>query len=174
VLGLTWPVPEEIDDAELERRLFPVPCEPGPPRAAVDWAPGSPGDKAAQRDAGAAVAGVPHGKWRKTISATMRQKGRGQEDRNDATQILGFGGENPVLSARDTAIRVAESAYLPPCALRALHARVQPSIAEAVGKQTEIKGSSAADVSSLAKCVAILSRFVMTMLELTCRGKRDR
>ena len=24
VIGITWPVPEEIDDAELERRLFPV------------------------------------------------------------------------------------------------------------------------------------------------------
>jgi hypothetical protein len=37
VLGITWPVPEGIDDAELERRLFPVPCETGPPRAAIDW-----------------------------------------------------------------------------------------------------------------------------------------
>src|SRR5829696_10015852 len=27
VIGITWPVPEEIDDAELERRLFPVPGE---------------------------------------------------------------------------------------------------------------------------------------------------
>ena len=34
VIGITWPAPEEIDDAELERRLFPVPCESGPPRAA--------------------------------------------------------------------------------------------------------------------------------------------
>src|SRR3954471_14961146 len=37
VIGITWPVPEAIDDAELERRLFPIPCETGPPRAAVDW-----------------------------------------------------------------------------------------------------------------------------------------
>jgi len=37
VLGMTWPVPEAIDDAELERRLFPIPCETGPPRAAIDW-----------------------------------------------------------------------------------------------------------------------------------------
>jgi len=37
VLAITWPVPEGIDDAELERRLFPVPCETGPPRAAIDW-----------------------------------------------------------------------------------------------------------------------------------------
>src|SRR5258708_10553726 len=37
VIGITWPVPEAIDDAELERRLFPVPCETGPPRAVIDW-----------------------------------------------------------------------------------------------------------------------------------------
>ncbi len=37
VIGISWPVPEAIDDAELERRLFPVPCETGPPRAAIDW-----------------------------------------------------------------------------------------------------------------------------------------
>ena len=27
VIGITWPVPDAIDDAELERRLFPVPGE---------------------------------------------------------------------------------------------------------------------------------------------------
>src|SRR5258705_12270357 len=37
VIGITWPVPEAIDDAELERRLFPVPCETGPPRAVIDY-----------------------------------------------------------------------------------------------------------------------------------------
>ena len=37
VIGITWPVPETIDDAELERRLFPVPCEASPPRAVIDW-----------------------------------------------------------------------------------------------------------------------------------------
>src|SRR6202158_6635592 len=37
VIGITWPVPEVIDDAGLDRRLFPVPCETGPPRAAIDW-----------------------------------------------------------------------------------------------------------------------------------------
>jgi len=37
VIGITWPVPEAIDDAELERRLFPVPCETGPPRAVINW-----------------------------------------------------------------------------------------------------------------------------------------
>jgi hypothetical protein len=27
VIGITWPVPEDIDDAELDRRLFPVPAD---------------------------------------------------------------------------------------------------------------------------------------------------
>src|SRR3954447_3726071 len=37
VIGITWPVPEAIDDAELERRLFPVPGETALPRPAIDW-----------------------------------------------------------------------------------------------------------------------------------------
>jgi hypothetical protein len=37
VIDITWPVPEEIDDAELERRLFPVPGETAAPRPAIDW-----------------------------------------------------------------------------------------------------------------------------------------
>ena len=38
VVGITWPVPEEIDDAELERRLFTPPSfEATPPRAQPDW-----------------------------------------------------------------------------------------------------------------------------------------
>ena len=38
VIGITWPVPEEIDDAELERRLFPVPGDSTvAPRPAIDW-----------------------------------------------------------------------------------------------------------------------------------------
>ena len=38
VIGITWPVPEAIDDAELDRRLFPVPGdETAAPRAAIDW-----------------------------------------------------------------------------------------------------------------------------------------
>src|SRR5258708_37410848 len=37
VIGITWPVPEAIDDAELERRLFPAPGEMAAPRAAIDW-----------------------------------------------------------------------------------------------------------------------------------------
>jgi hypothetical protein len=32
VIGVTCPVPEEIDDTELERRLFPVLSETAAPR----------------------------------------------------------------------------------------------------------------------------------------------
>ena len=38
VIGLTWPVPAEIDDAELERRLFaPAGLNKAPARAMPDW-----------------------------------------------------------------------------------------------------------------------------------------
>ena len=38
VIGITWPVPEEIDDAELERRLFTAPSfEEKPKRPPLDW-----------------------------------------------------------------------------------------------------------------------------------------
>ena len=37
VIGITWPVPEEIDDAEPEQRLFLVPGEAAAPRPAIDW-----------------------------------------------------------------------------------------------------------------------------------------
>jgi hypothetical protein len=33
--GLSWPIPDEIDDAELERRLFP-PADAGSPAARTD------------------------------------------------------------------------------------------------------------------------------------------
>ena len=35
--GITWPVPEELDDAELERRLFPVADAGASVRAEIDW-----------------------------------------------------------------------------------------------------------------------------------------
>jgi len=39
VIGITWPVPEEIDDAELERRLFTAPSfEEKPKRPPLDQA----------------------------------------------------------------------------------------------------------------------------------------
>jgi transposase len=39
VIGITWPVPPEISDAELERRLFtPTERHDGPTRSVPDWA----------------------------------------------------------------------------------------------------------------------------------------
>src|SRR5947209_11767690 len=88
VIGITWPVPEAIDDAELERRLFPVACETGPPRAAIDWRQVHEEMKrrsvtlvrlwqeyrAEQADGyGYSRFCDLYGEWRKTISATMRQ-----------------------------------------------------------------------------------------------------
>ena len=35
--GLSWPLPAELDDAELERRLFPPPPPPSEARAQPDW-----------------------------------------------------------------------------------------------------------------------------------------
>jgi len=88
VLGITWPVPEGIDDAELERRLFPVPCETGPPRAAIDWR--RVHEEMKRRSVTLVLLWQEHraeqtdgygysrycdlyGEWRKTLSATMRQ-----------------------------------------------------------------------------------------------------
>src|SRR5882762_496216 len=88
VIGISWPVPEAIDDAELERRLFPVPCETGPPRAAIDWRKIHEEMKRrsvtlvllweeyrAEQAAGYGYSRFCdlYGEWRKTISATMRQ-----------------------------------------------------------------------------------------------------
>jgi transposase len=88
VIGITWPVPEAIDDAELERRLFPPPCETGPPRPAIDWRKVHEEMKrrsvtlvllweeyrAQQADGyGYSRFCDLYGEWRKTISATMRQ-----------------------------------------------------------------------------------------------------
>jgi transposase len=88
VLGITWPVSEAIDDTELDRRLFPVPCETGPPRAVIDWRKIHEEMKrrsvtlvllwqeyrAEQADGyGYSRFCDLYGEWRKTISATMRQ-----------------------------------------------------------------------------------------------------
>ena len=60
VIGITWPVPEEIDDAELERRLFTPPSfEAETEASATGLAAPARGAEAARRDAGAALAGVP-------------------------------------------------------------------------------------------------------------------
>src|ERR1700757_1063861 len=38
IIGITWPVPERLDDAELEPRLFRAPTfEEKPTRALPDW-----------------------------------------------------------------------------------------------------------------------------------------
>ena len=37
VIGITWPVPEDLDDASLERGLFAYPGAPAVERAAIDW-----------------------------------------------------------------------------------------------------------------------------------------
>ena len=88
VIGITWPVPEEIDDAELERRLFPVPGETAAPRPAIDWRQVHEEMKrrsmtlvllwqeyrAEQTDGyGYSRFCDLYGEWRKTVSATMRQ-----------------------------------------------------------------------------------------------------
>src|SRR3981081_1408090 len=88
VIGITWPVPEEIDDAELERRLFPVPGETAAPRPAIDWRQVHEEMKRRSvtlvllwQEYGAEQVGGYgysrfcdlYGEWRKTISATMRQ-----------------------------------------------------------------------------------------------------
>ena len=88
VIGITWPVPEEIDDAELERRLFPAPGETTLPRAAIDWRKVHAEMKrrsvtlvllwqeyrAEQADGyGYSRFCDLYGEWRRTISATMRQ-----------------------------------------------------------------------------------------------------
>ena len=88
VIGITWPVPEAIDDAELERRLFPVPCEASPPRAVIDWRKVHEEMKRrsvtlvllweeyrAQQPDGYGYSRFCdlYGEWRKTVTATMRQ-----------------------------------------------------------------------------------------------------
>ena len=88
VIGITWPVPEGLDDVELERRLFTPPTLDETPTAAARLAPRPQGAETARRDAAVAVGGVPgrahrrlrlqpicdlHRDWRKTISPTMRQ-----------------------------------------------------------------------------------------------------
>jgi transposase len=89
VIGITWPVPVEIDDAELERRLFtPAGFDQAPTRAMPDWS---------QVHAELRRRGVTllllweeyraehgdgygysrfcdlYGEWRRGVSATMRQ-----------------------------------------------------------------------------------------------------
>ncbi len=58
VIGISWPIPEEIDDTALERKLF-APAGYNPPRSKPlpDW--GCPcGAAPPRRNAGAAVGGI--------------------------------------------------------------------------------------------------------------------
>ncbi len=88
VIGITWPVPEAIDDAELERRLFPIPCETGAPRSAIDWRKVHEEMKRrsvtlvllweeyrAEHAVGYGYSRFCdlYGEWRKTVTSTMRQ-----------------------------------------------------------------------------------------------------
>jgi len=89
VSGITWPVPEGVDDAELERRLFTLPTfDEKPARPLPDW---SHVNKELKRRAvtllllweehrsehadGYGYSGFCdlYGEWRQTISPTMRQ-----------------------------------------------------------------------------------------------------
>ena len=89
VIGLTWPVPEGLDDAELERRLFtPASFVEQPARALPDW-PQTHGELKRRGvtllllwEEYRAHYGDGYGysrfcdlyrSWRKTISPTMRQ-----------------------------------------------------------------------------------------------------
>jgi len=88
LIGLTWPLPQLFDDAELERRLFTAPGEVQPERPAADWAKlheelkrrsvtlvllwqeyraEHPGGYGYSRFCDL------YGEWRRSVSATMRQ-----------------------------------------------------------------------------------------------------
>jgi hypothetical protein len=62
--GIGWPVPDHLDDEQLERLLFPLPPDvPMDQRPVPDWGLGRGSSRAspAEHDAGAAVGGIPHG-----------------------------------------------------------------------------------------------------------------
>ena len=88
VAGVTWPVPDEVDDAELDRRLFPVTGDCTDVRPAIDW----PANQTELKRRGVTLALLwqeylaehpagysytryceLHRAWKKTVSATMRQ-----------------------------------------------------------------------------------------------------
>jgi len=88
LIGLTWPLPQLFDDAELERRLFTAPGEVQPERPAADWA--KLHEELKRRSVTLVLlwqeyrAEHPdgygysrfcdlYGEWRRSVSATMRQ-----------------------------------------------------------------------------------------------------
>jgi transposase len=87
VAGLAWPLPEGLDDAALDQRLFPVAADSGA-RPAIDW----PAMQTELKRRGVTLALLwqeylaeqpngysytrfceLHNAWRRTVSATMRQ-----------------------------------------------------------------------------------------------------
>ena len=88
VVGLTWPLPQLVDDGELERRLFTAAGEAQPERPAPDWA--TLHEELKRRSVTLVLlwqeyrAEHPdgygysrfcdlYGEWRRSVSATMRQ-----------------------------------------------------------------------------------------------------
>jgi len=89
VIGITWPIPPEISDAELERRLFtPAGFHDGPTRTVPDWA--KVHEELKRRGVTLMILWEEHraecadghgysrfcelyGAWRKRLSPTMRQ-----------------------------------------------------------------------------------------------------
>ena len=89
VIGITWPIPPEISDAELERRLFtPAGFHDGPTRTVPDWA--KVHEELKRRGVTLMILWEEHradcadghgysrfcelyGEWRKRLSPTMRQ-----------------------------------------------------------------------------------------------------
>jgi len=88
VIGITWPVPRRSTTPSSNGALYPVLCETGPPRPAIDWRKVHEEMKrpsvtlvllwqeyrAEQTDGyGYSRFCDLYGEWRKTVSATMRQ-----------------------------------------------------------------------------------------------------
>lgn len=88
VIGVTWPVPAEIDDATLERRMFDCPDAPAAERGTIDWV--KVHEELKRRGVTLVLlwqeyrSGNPegygysrfcdlYGAWRRRVSATMRQ-----------------------------------------------------------------------------------------------------
>ena len=88
VAGLSWPLPDEVTDAELDRRLFPVAPNAVELRPAIDW----PANQRELKRRGVTLALLwqeyiaehptgysythfcdLHRAWKRTITATMRQ-----------------------------------------------------------------------------------------------------
>ena len=94
VAGVTWPMSDAVDDAELERRLFPVVSDGADIRPAINW----PANQTELKRRGVTLALLwqeylaeypagysytrfceLHRAWKKTVSATMRQTHRAGE-----------------------------------------------------------------------------------------------